>query len=224
MITQEQIATVLDHSVYDAGGKKIGDTKHVFLDDASDQPEWISVKTGLFGTNESFVPLREAVLVEDHLEVPYTKATVKDAPHVDLDAGEALSADEEHRLYQYYGIAWDEGKGRQQAGRSDQDQQARAGTRNAADTRSDPSLPYDETTTSGIARSGKENPDTSAPQPGYDNTTTSGIARSGTEKLPAESARSDRSKDDEVERHAGAQSAATQRARLRMYVSPEGRR
>ncbi|OQD52094.1 photosystem reaction center subunit H [Streptomyces phaeoluteigriseus] len=107
MITQEQIPTVLDHPVYDTDGNKIGDARHVFLDDATGQPEWVSVKTGLFGTSESFVPIRDASIVEDHLEVPYPKNTVKDAPNVDVDAGGHLSEDEEHRLYEHYGIDWD---------------------------------------------------------------------------------------------------------------------
>ncbi len=108
MITREQIPAVLDHPVYDAQGSKIGDAKHVFLDDATHQPDWVSVKTGLFGTSESFVPIHDATMVEDHLEVPYPKDRVKDAPNVDVDAGGHLSEDEERRLYEHYGIAWDE--------------------------------------------------------------------------------------------------------------------
>jgi uncharacterized protein (TIGR02271 family) len=108
MITREQIPAVLDHPVHDADGNKIGDAKHVFLDDATGRPEWVTVKTGLFGTSESFVPIRDAALVEDHLEVPYPKNKIKDAPHVDVDEGGHLSEDEEHRLYEYYGIDWDE--------------------------------------------------------------------------------------------------------------------
>ncbi|OXS37272.1 DUF2382 domain-containing protein [Streptomyces sp. XY006] len=107
MITHEQIPTVMDHPVYDADGDQIGEAKHVFLDDATGQPEWVSVKTGLFGTNETFVPVKDASVVEDHLEVPYPKAKVKDAPNVDVDSGGHLSVDEEHRLYEYYGIDWD---------------------------------------------------------------------------------------------------------------------
>ncbi|KOG33026.1 YsnF/AvaK domain-containing protein [Streptomyces resistomycificus] len=108
MITREQISSVMDHPVCDAEGNKIGDAKHVFLDDATGQPEWVSVKTGLFGTSESFVPIRDASVVEDHLEVPYPKDKVKDAPNVDVDAGGHLSEQEEHRLYEHYGIAWDD--------------------------------------------------------------------------------------------------------------------
>ncbi|MFF0887136.1 DUF2382 domain-containing protein [Streptomyces sp. NPDC003456] len=107
MITREQIPTVMEHPVYDTDGDKIGEAKHVFLDDATGQPEWVSVKTGLFGTSESFVPIHEASVVEDHLEVPYPKAKVKDAPNVDVDAGGHLSEDEEQRLYEHYGIDWD---------------------------------------------------------------------------------------------------------------------
>ncbi|MEU1055942.1 PRC and DUF2382 domain-containing protein [Streptomyces sp. NPDC005876] len=107
MITREQIRNLLDHPVYDGDGNKIGEASHVFFDDVTGRPEWVSVKTGMFGSNESFVPIRDASLVEDHLEVPYRKDQVKGAPNVDIDAGGHLSATEEHRLYDYYGINWD---------------------------------------------------------------------------------------------------------------------
>ena len=107
MITRQQITTVLDRPVYDAQGNKIGEAKHVFLDDASGRPEWVSVRTGLFGTSESFVPIHDATVVEDHLQVAYPKDKVKDAPAVDVDAGGHLSEGEEHRLYDYYGVDLD---------------------------------------------------------------------------------------------------------------------
>ena len=107
MITSEQVRTVMDRPVHDSDGNKIGNAKHVFLDDVTGTPEWVSVKTGMFGSNESFVPIREASMVGDHLEVPYDKETVKKAPNVDVDAGGHLSVEEEHRLYDYYGIDWD---------------------------------------------------------------------------------------------------------------------
>ncbi|WP_217143552.1 PRC and DUF2382 domain-containing protein [Streptomyces sp. AC627_RSS907] len=107
MITREEIANVLDQPVYDGDGNRIGDAKHVFFDDMTGRPEWVSVKTGMFGSNESFVPIRDAAVVQDHLEVPYRKEQVKGAPSVDIDAGGHLSETEEHRLYDYYGINWD---------------------------------------------------------------------------------------------------------------------
>lgn len=71
---------MIDRTVCDSDDNKIGNAKHVFLDDATGVPEWVSMKTGLFGTNESFVPIRNASMVDDHLEVPYAKETVKNAP------------------------------------------------------------------------------------------------------------------------------------------------
>ncbi|MFF8386441.1 DUF2382 domain-containing protein [Streptomyces kanasensis] len=126
MITREQIPSVLDHPVYDPDGSKIGEARHVFLDDATGRPEWVSVKTGMFGTSESFVPVKDATVVGDHLEVPYDKSKVKNAPNVDVDAGGHLSEDEEHRLYEHYGIAWDESW--EQANRSGEGGWARSDT------------------------------------------------------------------------------------------------
>ncbi|MGW7457881.1 PRC-barrel domain-containing protein [Streptomyces sp. NPDC054797] len=224
MITQVQIATVLDHSVHDADGNKIGDAKHVFLDAVTGRPEWVSVKTGLFGARESFVPLREATVVEDHLEVPYAKDTVKEAPNADVDAGGALSADEEHRLYEHYGIKWEDGG--KQGGQPGQGRGTRTDSRAVTDaSTAEASLGYDDTTASGIARSGKEDVDTSAPQSDYDDTSASGIARSGT--APARSDSSERSEataDSEEQGRADTEQPGTGRARLRMYVAPEERR
>lgn len=106
MITREQIPTVLDHPVYGSDGSKLGDAKRVYFDDATGEPDWVTVKMGMFGTAESFVPIHEASVVQDHLEVPYPKDKVKDAPHVDVDSGGHLSEREEHRLYDYYEIDW----------------------------------------------------------------------------------------------------------------------
>ncbi|MFF3482642.1 PRC and DUF2382 domain-containing protein [Streptomyces sp. NPDC002701] len=130
MITQEQIPAVLEHPVYDAEGSKIGDANHVFFDDATGRPEWVSIKTGFFGTSESFVPIRDAVMVEDHLEVPYPKGKVKDAPNVDVDSGGHLSESEEVRLYEYYGMAWDDAW--QQANQPGGDGWAHTGTTGTA--------------------------------------------------------------------------------------------
>ncbi|MFP8906594.1 PRC and DUF2382 domain-containing protein [Streptomyces atacamensis] len=134
MITKEQIPEVLDHQVYDAEGKKIGEAGHVFLDDVTGQPEWASVRTGLFGSHETFVPIHDAAMVEDHLEVPYSKDQVKGAPHVDVDQGGHLSEQEERRLYDYYGVDWG-GYGREEARRTDTGTAGTAGTAAAAGDR-----------------------------------------------------------------------------------------
>ena len=103
MIAQNDIQRIFDADVYAPGGDKIGSAGQVYLDDRSGNAEWLSVKTGLFGTGESFVPLHEATLNGDRLEVPYSKAQVKDAPRINVDRD--LSPAQEDELYTYYGLS-----------------------------------------------------------------------------------------------------------------------
>jgi uncharacterized protein (TIGR02271 family) len=90
----------------DRDGDKIGSISDVYLDDETGQPEWLTVKTGLLGTRESFVPTAEARAEGDTVRVPYEKSQVKDAPNVDADG--ALSQEEEARLYRHYGLDYTE--------------------------------------------------------------------------------------------------------------------
>nr|WP_296067445.1 PRC and DUF2382 domain-containing protein [uncultured Actinoplanes sp.] len=103
MITQNDIQRIYGADVYATGGDKIGSAGQVYLDNESGNPEWVSVKTGLFGTKESFVPLQDATLTDDRVEVQYSKAQVKDAPRIDVDGD--LSPAQEEELYEYYGLA-----------------------------------------------------------------------------------------------------------------------
>ncbi|MEV7804860.1 PRC-barrel domain-containing protein [Microbispora sp. NPDC088329] len=107
MITHEQIPMVLDNPVHDLNGDKIGEVAQVFLDDATGRPKWLCVKTGLLHTKETFVPLHDANLTAGHVEVPYAKEHVKNAPDVDLDADGHLSAEQERELYRHYDMGWD---------------------------------------------------------------------------------------------------------------------
>ena len=66
-------------------GDKIGTLEEIYLDTDSGEPEWATVKTGLFGTKQSFVPLAEATPSAGNVVVPYDKDQVKDAPSVDPD-------------------------------------------------------------------------------------------------------------------------------------------
>jgi len=102
MIGTDTLDRVIGADVYDADGDKIGTASEVYLDDQSGNPEWVTVKTGLFGTKESFVPIRDADLTDDGVRVSVSKAKVKDAPKVDADGH--LSPEEEQELYRYYGL------------------------------------------------------------------------------------------------------------------------
>jgi uncharacterized protein (TIGR02271 family) len=84
--------------VIEANGNKIGGVGQIYLDDQTGEPNWVTVKTGLFGTSESFVPLSGASLSGSDIVV--TKDTIKDAPRVDPDG--RLTPEEEESLYAYY--------------------------------------------------------------------------------------------------------------------------
>ena len=115
MITQEQADTLYGRDVYGSDGDKIGTVGQVWSDGVG-QPAWASVKTGLFGLNESLVPLQDADLQGDRVTVPFDKAKVKDAPNIDASHDEPLTGDEVNRLYQYYGLSWDDSYRSYQAG------------------------------------------------------------------------------------------------------------
>jgi uncharacterized protein (TIGR02271 family) len=88
-------------TVYDSDGDKIGSVEEIFYDEQTNQPEWVGIGTGFFGTKRVLVPLEGADLRGDALHVPYSKSHVKDSPDVDVDE---ISEDAERELYSYYGI------------------------------------------------------------------------------------------------------------------------
>ena len=93
-------------AVVGVDGDKIGTVADVYFDKDTRVPEWTLVTTGLFGTKGSFVPITNAALSGDALQVPFTKDQVKDAPRID-DDGE-LSQEEEATLSQHYGMSYSE--------------------------------------------------------------------------------------------------------------------
>jgi uncharacterized protein (TIGR02271 family) len=102
MIGTDTLDRVIGQDVYDESGNKIGSASEVYLDDETGRPEWVTVRTGLFGTKESFVPLANADLTDGGVRVPVSKDRVKDAPKIDTDGH--LSPAEEEELYRYYGM------------------------------------------------------------------------------------------------------------------------
>ena len=105
MLAKEHIDDLLQRNgnVVSSDGNKIGSIGQVYADDNNGQPTWVTAKTGLFGTSESFVPLEGARIEGSDVVVPYTKDQVKDAPRVDADG--YLEPAEEERLYAHYDLA-----------------------------------------------------------------------------------------------------------------------
>jgi uncharacterized protein (TIGR02271 family) len=89
-------------TMVDGDGDRIGSIEDIYADDQSGEPEWALVKTGLFGTKSTFVPIAQASERNGDVQVPYDKQLVKDAPRVEAD--QHLSEAEEQQLWRHYGL------------------------------------------------------------------------------------------------------------------------
>jgi uncharacterized protein (TIGR02271 family) len=197
VITQNDLRNLFDADVYEQDGDKIGSAGQVYLDNNSGEPEWVTVKTGLFGTKESFVPLRSASLSEGRIVVPFGKDRVKGAPKIDADG--QLSPEEEDELYRYYEL--------------------NAGTSRDETSTATTSGDYDDRTA--VGRAGYDRTDTGRTD--YDRTDT---GRTDYDRTDTGRTDADRSGDDAMTRseerlRAGTQTHEAGRARLRKYVVTE---
>jgi uncharacterized protein (TIGR02271 family) len=116
MIGNQDVRTLMSSggNVVTDSGDKIGSIGEIYLDDRTGQPEWVTVNTGMFGTSQSFVPLRDATAQGADIRVPFTKDKVKDAPRIE-DSDRHLEESEEADLYRYYELDYSQ----QQAGFSE---------------------------------------------------------------------------------------------------------
>jgi len=117
-------------TVYGSDGDKIGSVGQVYLDDQTNQPTFVTVKTGLFGMKETFVPVSKATSSQDGLQVPFDKAFIKDAPNIDADG--SLTPEEERRIYDYYSLDYPQG-GRHAGDAFDSTRDAGTGVRQDSD-------------------------------------------------------------------------------------------
>ncbi|WP_073918081.1 PRC-barrel domain-containing protein [Streptomyces sp. CB00455] len=104
MITQEQLVAVTGCAAHTAQGQRVGAVDYVLVDDTTGRPEWARITDRASGLGGVFVPLREAVLEDGRLVVPYAVAVIEQAPCAALDCGSVLSVAEEERLFGHYGI------------------------------------------------------------------------------------------------------------------------
>ncbi|MFZ0995765.1 MAG: PRC-barrel domain-containing protein [Candidatus Dormiibacterota bacterium] len=88
--------------VLDSDHSKIGRLEDVYFDAETDQPVFITVHTGLFGSRLTFVPTENASLGQGYVEVARPKAAIHNAPHI--EKGGELSPEEEVKLYKFYGL------------------------------------------------------------------------------------------------------------------------
>lgn len=98
------------YQVYDRNYEKIGKVDDLFLDEG-DNPEYIGVKMGIFGTSSTLIPF-ELVRINDErelAEIASEKETVKNGPGFDDD--QEISPEFEEQVHSYYGLDFSESDG-----------------------------------------------------------------------------------------------------------------
>jgi uncharacterized protein (TIGR02271 family) len=107
-LTKEDVLSWRGRDLHSQDGEKLGKIEEIYLDTETGEPEWALIHTGLFGTKQTFVPIRDATPGDDALRAPVDKAQVKDAPKIDPDGN--MSQAEEAELYRHYGLTYSEAR------------------------------------------------------------------------------------------------------------------
>lgn len=92
------------YNVVDSEGNKVGTVDGIWVDDATNELEFVGVKTGWMMGKTHIIPAAQAQIDSDGrtITVPYAESKVKDAPSFGTDA--ELSSDDEDQIYSYYGV------------------------------------------------------------------------------------------------------------------------
>ncbi len=102
-MAQENVGKRFDgYQIYDQHYEKVGKVDDLFVDE-NDSPEYIGVKTSLFGGLSTLIPM-DIVRVNDLrqlVEVASDRATIEEGPSFDDDA--EITAEFEERVYAHFG-------------------------------------------------------------------------------------------------------------------------
>ncbi len=88
--------------VTDSNGNKIGKVDGVWVDDATNDLEFIGVKIGMLMGKTHIIPVTQGQTGSGTISVPYDESKIKDAPSFGAD--DELSPADEDRIYTYYGV------------------------------------------------------------------------------------------------------------------------
>ncbi|MFJ3581737.1 PRC-barrel domain-containing protein [Streptomyces sp. NPDC090127] len=104
MITEQQLAAMGGCRVETVQGQSVGVVGYFLVDDTTGRPEWARITEQGSGPGGVFVPLRQAVLSDGCLTVPYPGALIEDAPCAGLEPEGVLTVAQEQGLFEHYGI------------------------------------------------------------------------------------------------------------------------
>ncbi len=86
--------------VLDKDAQRIGTVREIYLDDATDRPEWVLIERE--DGEPRFVPLVDATIEQESIRVASTAESIEAAPA--LEPAKQLTQDQERELYSHYGV------------------------------------------------------------------------------------------------------------------------
>ena len=96
------IQSLAEATAYDVQGEKVGKIEDIYVNDATGQPDFVSVSTGVFGLGEALVPLRGHTFDGEDVTLAFEKGRIQDAPVTDKNGH--LTERERDELYRHYGL------------------------------------------------------------------------------------------------------------------------
>ena len=97
---------IVGRTAFDVEGQKVGEVEYCYLDLDTDLPEWAAVKTGGIASQSRLVPLMDATMTADGVNLAFSKSQITGAPEVNLDLD--LNEAEEAQLFGHYGLVYSE--------------------------------------------------------------------------------------------------------------------
>src|SRR5947209_3314989 len=101
MNSSQDAAQIFGYDVNDSTGNKIGKVDNVWVDDATNELEFVGVKTGWLMGKTHVIPVANAQIADGSIQVPFDEDRIKNAPSFSGD--DELSPDQEDEIYSYYG-------------------------------------------------------------------------------------------------------------------------
>ena len=105
MFPAENLRDWRGEKVIDPEGDKIGELEAVYVDTATDEPSFVTVRIGFLGRHRLvFVPVAGATVTPQAVRVRFGKKLVTEAPTIETD-GELTAADEP-RVFAHYSLPY----------------------------------------------------------------------------------------------------------------------
>jgi uncharacterized protein (TIGR02271 family) len=101
MNSSQDPAQIFGYDVNDSTGNKIGKVDNVWVDDATNELEFVGVKTGWLMGKTHVIPVANAQISDGSVQVPFDEDRIKNAPSFSGD--DELSPEQEDEIYSYYG-------------------------------------------------------------------------------------------------------------------------